>query len=445
MLEGTPYLISGGSSGAEKFRRLLERSASVHDRAVWVGQRIREQVAGTFASFGLAWRSELIAESNRLEYFDCTAEEVSETAARYRELLKLPVHAFMLSVRADKRIYEALQVLGLYRAQLLAEEWAAADYPPCEIEIRQLHGLITEGAHYAGRYKIAPNQITGSDHRPPAPAEAAEGMRALSEWWRKGTSDPALDATIVHAWLTHLHPFDDGNGRLARLLANLSLSRRSYPPLIIRADMDRDEYYDALIRSDDGDILPLFEFFTRVVRRAARHMDGDDYVEKLVGEQMLRTRSDRHQMWLRVAQQFAEDLARELPAKDWEIHPQKYPSARSFLELTKDSNAGNSWFLKIGEKHTGQFWLLWFGYNSFEYGEVFKERFKYPSIFFSRPDASPAAFRTYSWLTELVLVPGLVRPARFRLGGRWEELTVHSAAKEAGRGLVAKRFARYQQ
>jgi Fic family protein len=447
LLKGTPYLIGNTPWAAKQFRQLLTRSTEIQSRAERVGQRIREQAGDVFASFGLILRSELIAESNRMEYFDWTAEQVRDEVMRYRELLKLPVHTFLESVRADARVYEAI---GLYRAQLLAEEWAESDLPPREIEIRQLHGLITAGAHYAGRYKIAPNEITGSNHRPPAPAEAAEGMHILSGWWEGGTGYPMLDATIVHAWLAHLHPFEDGNGRMARLLANLSLSQNSYPPLIIQADSDRGEYYDALASSDDGDILPLFELFTRVLRRAVRRMDQPDYVENVIRDRMLVTPSQQHRLWQALAQRFARKLTEALGHAGLRADVQGYPSAAGFLDMANGNPDGNTWFLKVMDNGGRVRWLLWFGFNSREYCDVFNEQSGYPSIFLSVRNEDPEASHPYSPLwgdseeslwTELVLIPGRQQPARLLVGSYaeydWQEYTIEGAASEVARLFAA--------
>ena len=447
LLRDTPYLVGNSPWVTKQFGQLLIRSTEIQSRAERVGQRIREQATDVFASFGLILRSELIAESNRMEYFDWTAEQVRDEVTRHRELLKLPVHSFLESVRADSRVYEAI---GLYRAQLLAEEWAEADLPPREIEIRQLHGLITAGAHYAGRYKISPNEITGSDHRPPAPAEAAEGMRTLSSWWETGTGYPLLDATIVHAWLAHLHPFEDGNGRMARLLANLSLSQSSYPPLVIQADSDRGEYYEALARSDDGDILPLFELFTRVLRRGVRRMDQPNYVENVIRDRMLVTPSQQHRLWEALAQRFARKLAEELENSGLQADVQGYPSAAGFFDIANGNPDGNTWFLKVKDDRGRVHWLLWFGFNSREYCDVFNARSGYPSIFLSVRNEGPEASHPYSptwetfeeslW-TELILIPGRQQPAQLLVGGYagydWREFTIEAAASEVARLFAA--------
>ena len=65
----------------------------------------------------------------------------------------------------------------------------------------------------AGTYKAAQNEIGGSEHTPAEPWSVTPEMAELAEWFANGSGDAVLDAAVVHAWLTHIHPFDDGNGR----------------------------------------------------------------------------------------------------------------------------------------------------------------------------------------------------------------------------------------
>ncbi|MGY1669766.1 Fic family protein [Geodermatophilus sp. SYSU D00710] len=444
MLAGTPYLIADGSFNARKFERVLQKALEVRTKAERVGTHIQQQAADVFESFGLVLRSELVSESNRMEHIEWTPTQVREAVQRHRDLLALPVHTFVESVRGDDRTYEAL---GLYRAQLLAEEWASSDMRPREIEIRQLHGLVVGGAHYAGRYKQAENRIGGAAHVPPAPAEAAEGMRGLASWWSAGTGAPALDAAVVHAWLAHLHPFEDGNGRLARLLANLALSQHGYPPLIIQADSDRGEYYDALAASDDGDVLPLFDLFTRLLRRAVRRMGQPDYIENVIRDRMLTTPTQQQSLWQVQAERFTTAFRTALRRDGMDAHVQGYPSHEAFLDLADLRADGNSWYLKVTDSTGHPGWLLWFGFNSYDYCDVFGGPSGYPSIFLSVRAEDPDAVHPYRPLavsdddsiwTQLLFIPGRAKPARLLIGHRWLELSIDDAASKAA-ALIAAR------
>ncbi|MGH3609855.1 MAG: Fic family protein, partial [Pseudonocardiaceae bacterium] len=80
-----------------------------------------------------------------------------------------------------------------------------------------------------------------------------------------GGASPAVLAAWVHHRFTQIHPFRDGNGRVARLLATLVFIRAEWLPLVVRRD-DRVRYLDALQEADNGDLLPLVKLFDTVQR-----------------------------------------------------------------------------------------------------------------------------------------------------------------------------------
>lgn len=67
-----------------------------------------------------------------------------------------------------------------------------------------------------------------------------------------GDVHPLVLAGEFHYRFVLVHPFDDGNGRMARLLMNLILMKHGYPPVVIRTE-EKDEYFRALQRADGGE------------------------------------------------------------------------------------------------------------------------------------------------------------------------------------------------
>lgn len=72
---------------------------------------------------------------------------------------------------------------------------------------------------------------------------------------------PVVRAAWLHHRFTQIHPFPDGNGRIARTLASLVFLKAGWPPLIIRRDEDRSVYLDALEAADGGNLEPLSRLF----------------------------------------------------------------------------------------------------------------------------------------------------------------------------------------
>jgi Fic family protein len=70
---------------------------------------------------------------------------------------------------------------------------------------------------------------------------------------------PLLVASLAHYHMVRIHPFDDGNGRGARLLMNLILMKYGYPPAIVRNNQ-RPKYINALISADQKNIQPFIMF-----------------------------------------------------------------------------------------------------------------------------------------------------------------------------------------
>lgn len=120
-----------------------------------------------------------------------------------------------------------------------------------------------------GQFKTEPNHVvtaTGEIHYYARPEEVPSLMQDLVDWAREtmekaeaGDVHPIPFAADLHHCFAAIHPFDDGNGRMARLLMNLVLMRTGYVPAVIRQDR-RPAYYGALAEADVGDLGPLVRF-----------------------------------------------------------------------------------------------------------------------------------------------------------------------------------------
>ncbi len=168
------------------------------------------------------------------------------------------------------------------RGYKLARELAASDTPINEAWIRELHTEITAGqptyrvwvpslgkyqqqALPRGQYKTQSNHVRQADGKYHAYApvdDVPAEMRRLIEQIRTpefGAAHPSLQAAYAHYAFVVIHPFADGNGRVARAIASTFLIKTCGVPLLIWSDQD-DEYLDALGTADQGDYRPFVDF-----------------------------------------------------------------------------------------------------------------------------------------------------------------------------------------
>jgi Fic family protein len=107
-----------------------------------------------------------------------------------------------------------------------------------------------------GVYKTRPNSVitpTGEIFQYALPEETSALMYDLLEWYNeeeeKGILSPIELASLFHYRYIRIHPFEDGNGRIARLIVNYILLRHDYPMIVVRTD-DRKNYLNALNQCD---------------------------------------------------------------------------------------------------------------------------------------------------------------------------------------------------
>ncbi|HEX3734401.1 MAG TPA: Fic family protein [Solirubrobacterales bacterium] len=448
LLDGTPYVVEGDSKSQLRFSRVASKSTATHERAKRAADHIAEYTGAILGPYESAMRSELVAESNQMEGYDSTTKGVRDLVRLKEDLLHIEIQHFVEYVRDDPKL---LDDLGLYRAYLIADEWAESEQRPREYELRSLHTLIMGAEPFAGSYKSTPNRIGGSAHVPAEPWDVPEAMADLARWFTNGTGDPVLDATVAHAWLTHIHPFDDGNGRMARLVANLALIQARFPPLLLRAGSDRGQYLDALAASDDGDILPLYDLFAGSLRKMVCDMERPQFVERKVRSELLRTPENRYDLWKKLLRTLFTTLEHKTARPHgWSVRLMGYPAVEDFVSLEEGSTDGNGWWLKLGsQQRGGDRWLLWFGPQSRRMRDLLGNTSRtrsWPSVFFDEPDDDPTSIHPWTGVSgtnaavcphEMVVMPGTRSPIAMRVGPELQMLDLTDGAS-----LIAKTLCR---
>jgi Fic family protein len=113
----------------------------------------------------------------------------------------------------------------------------------------------------------------------PAADRLDREMRAFLRWVNEGGSctdvDQVLRGALAHLWFVTIHPFDDGNGRIARAIADLALARSEHSSerfysMSAQIRQERNEYYEILERTQKGtlDVTPWMEWFLGCLGRA---------------------------------------------------------------------------------------------------------------------------------------------------------------------------------
>ena len=155
---------------------------------------------------------------------------------------------------AGKPLKDHLEAIDHHEAIAYVRDLAQRPEPPTEFDVRSIHRLVVLRSRpdIAGAYAMAGRYVvtdTGRHVFPP-PVQIPALMRDFGGWLVDATAEPAT-AFMAHLRLVDIHPFDDGNGRTARLLMNLLLIRGGYPPIPVRPT-DRVRYLAALQAAQAG-------------------------------------------------------------------------------------------------------------------------------------------------------------------------------------------------
>jgi Fic family protein len=166
----------------------------------------------------------------------------------------------------------------------------------CELHRIVVNDLTREGDERPGGYRRENVTIAQSSHRPPHHADVEDHMTALIEFINRadGTQFDLLKDAVAHHRFVWIHPFSNGNGRVARLLTYAMMAKQGFidssgvrvlnPTAVFGSN--RNEYYEALARADslkDKEILAWAEYMLSGVKADL------DKVEKLQDAKYVRT------------------------------------------------------------------------------------------------------------------------------------------------------------
>lgn len=133
------------------------------------------------------------------------------------------------------------------------------------ITIQKIHEIVTAGIlEEAGRYRTKNVRITSAKKTPPDWSKVVNLMDELIENIEISEKNPIETSAFLHHRFVEIHPFIDGNGRVARLLTNLYLIGLGYSPIVIKTE-DRKKYYRFLKAADAGNPGPFANFIAKAI------------------------------------------------------------------------------------------------------------------------------------------------------------------------------------
>lgn len=147
--------------------------------------------------------------------------------------------------------------------------------------MRELHRIVFKNSkRFAGRFRERGVEVVIADafgnvvHRGAPSSQVVPLLKELEKWYNKNKRryPPLVLAAVVHNQFENIHPFQDGNGRVGRLILINILLKHDLPPLNIEL-RNRKEYYTALQAYErDGNVRPMIELMLREYRRLKRSL-----------------------------------------------------------------------------------------------------------------------------------------------------------------------------
>jgi len=220
-----------------------------------------------------------VLKSSQIEGEKLDAEQVRSSIARR---LGMDIGALKPADRNVEGVVEMmLDATRQYDKPLTAERlfaWHASLFPTGRSGMTKIRaGAWRDDS--TGPMEVVSGPI-GKEHvhfvAPPAKRLDGE-MKAFLDWFNAGADiDPVMKAGLAHLWFVTIHPFDDGNGRIARAIADMALARSENSPqrfysMSAQIRQERGAYYDILEQTQKGtmDITRWMEWFLGCLGRAS--------------------------------------------------------------------------------------------------------------------------------------------------------------------------------
>lgn len=259
-------------------------SQYIHQHAAWPAfhwsrEQLADQLAavrhhqgrliGRMEALGFELREEAILrtltddvlKSSEIEGEVLDKEQVRSSIARR---LGMDAGAIMPTDRNIEGVVEMmLDATQNYAAPLTAKRlfgWHASLFPTGWSGIEKIKVAAWRPPSSDPMQVISGHRGQRVHYEAPAAARLADEMRAFLKWFNTDAADdPVIKAGLAHLWFVTIHPFEDGNGRIARAIADMALARSEKSPqrfysMSAQIRLERAAYYDQLETTQKGDL-----------------------------------------------------------------------------------------------------------------------------------------------------------------------------------------------
>ena len=345
-----------------------------HLAAVWLEQRERLETRDAFVRFNERLHREWAIETGLIERLYSFDRGVTQL------LIERGIDAALIPHGEDQKPGSVAAMIQDHQAAVESifrfvrgERVLSTGY------VKEMHALMTRNQAWVeavdaqgrisrvelirGDYKRLPNnplRRDGSTHEYCPPEHVAAEMDRLIELHECHASiPPEVEAAWLHHRFTQIHPFQDGNGRIARALATLVFVKARWFPLVVRNE-GRARYLDALERADAGDLSKLVELFASLqkdellkalsIARDVLRSVSAEYAIRAVRDQLQRRRDVLIEEWdeaRKVAHALREKAERRLQEVCAELQremPSLLKSAAFFVDGATDQGEKSHFF-----------------------------------------------------------------------------------------------------
>lgn len=179
----------------------------------------------------------------------------------------------------------------------------------------------------------------------PAPAKIKEEMRRFLDWFNSDTRNGYVKSAIAHLWFVCIHPFDDGNGRIGRAIADMALSQAENSKMRFfsishQINKDKKQYYDILEKTQKGDceITGWIIWYLDCLLRSVEQ--SDEILSKVLNKAIFWQRHSETTISKRQREAlnlYLDGYPGKLTAKNWAKHVKVSPdtAARDIKDLVE--------------------------------------------------------------------------------------------------------------